>query len=215
MKHSATTGTDRLVMLAIAEQCRAEEPSSEGKWESYPGVHRIALYAGLRNDRTAQTAITRLVDRSLLEKNDGPQSIRADRRPNTYRIPTSTGVKCGLDDCHVCLFYGVRPESPRKAPRGALRQHTGCATSTHGVTHDAPRGAPGVTRTLENPVEPSEPSRVSTEKRERPSVDFVIAKFSHLGRSHVWQKLEVFGYDDDEIRDALVIYDESRKQLTA
>lgn len=120
MKHSTTTGTDRLVMLAIAEQSRNESPYFDA-WESWPGLARITTYAGLSQKRTTSAAITRLVRAGLLErvKNGADQAaIRGDRRPNLYRIPVANGRLCQYHPCWFCDDDGRLSDAQREvAPR--------------------------------------------------------------------------------------------------
>lgn len=154
--HSPTTGTDRLVLLAIANHCGAVPTDEAGveAWEAWPGIALIAREAGLARQRTVTDALGRLVEGGhiLRVRNGAPDSrMRGDRRPNLYRIPLDNGVSCGVTRCQWC---GVTPS----APRGDASRH-------HGVTRGDTNGVTSrVTQTVErepsvepNP-EPAQPS---------------------------------------------------------
>lgn len=91
--HSPTQGTDRLVLLAIANHAGSEPV--DGAWEAWPGIERIRVLAGLERRRTVNDALTRLVAAGALarEINAAPDTrIPGDRRPNLYRILVAHGM---------------------------------------------------------------------------------------------------------------------------
>lgn len=100
LKHSAAEGTNRLCLLVLANY--ADE---EGL--AWPGVSRIAREMRV-SERTAQRAIRSLAAGGHVEvvPQGAPDSrIRADRRPNAYRLRTR-----GDDSVTP---HGVTPDAPR------------------------------------------------------------------------------------------------------
>lgn len=88
-EHSDAEGTDRLVLLSIANHAGASPV--DGAWEAYPGIERIRQEARLSRSRTVQESLARLEAQGRVERviNGAPDSrIRADKRPNLYRILT-------------------------------------------------------------------------------------------------------------------------------
>lgn len=82
-----TTGTDRLVLLSLANH--ATSAPVDGAWESYPGIDLIRQEANIAKRQTVKDALARLVERGIISKDvqGAPdRRIRADRRPNLYRI---------------------------------------------------------------------------------------------------------------------------------
>lgn len=82
-----TTGTDRLVLLSLANH--ATKAPIDGAWESYPGIDLIRQEANIAKRQTVKDALARLVERGIISKDvqGAPdRRIRADRRPNLYRI---------------------------------------------------------------------------------------------------------------------------------
>jgi hypothetical protein len=128
LEHSDAKGTDRLVLLSLANHA-GKEPVN-GAWEAWPGVATIAREAGLDRPRTVQESLARLVAAGALERvvNGAPdRRIRPDRRPNLYRIngvtPSDTPVSGG----------GVRGDVPAHPDSGSR----GDASQQNGVTpHD-------------------------------------------------------------------------------
>lgn len=142
--HSPTKGTDRLVLLSIANHASTGD---DGEWEAYPGVALIQREANVDRLRTAQDALTRLVTAGAItrELNAAPdQRIPRDRRPNLYRILRSHGVSCGDTRCVWC---GVSPDAGR-----------GVAPSSSGVSLDDATGCRDAAPkpSLEPREEPSE-----------------------------------------------------------
>lgn len=123
--HSEATGTDRLVLLSLANHAgRAPE---SGAWESWPGIETIRREARLARTRTVQESLQRMEGAGLIERviNGAPDArIRGNRRPNLYRI---------------LIADGVTPDSaPSDASRGDAKQHPS------GVTGDGiPEGSRG------------------------------------------------------------------------
>jgi hypothetical protein len=109
--HSQTRGTDRLVLLAIADS--AEDDGTN----AWPGVEKIAAKAGVTR-RGAQQAIARLRDAGLIgveEQAGGPKDMRADRRPNRYSVVMATGRTA----VHPAAVDGAKTTTGRGAPEGS------------------------------------------------------------------------------------------------
>lgn len=96
LSHSPTTGSDRLVLLSIANHAGHDiDDDGSVTWESWPSIALIAREAGLRREQTVRDCLTRLIDGGHLtrEVQGAPDDrIRADRRSNLYRILTPNGV---------------------------------------------------------------------------------------------------------------------------
>ncbi len=111
LDHSPAKGTDRLVLLSIANH--ADKSPSDGAWEAWPGIATIQREAALDRTRTVNDALSRLIEAGHLERiiNGAPdQRIRADHRPNLYRVLLSNGVPCGDTRCGC---HGVTPDDER------------------------------------------------------------------------------------------------------
>lgn len=90
---SPTSGTDRLVLISIANH--AHKAPVNGAWEAWPGVALIQKEAGLDRKRTVIDSLSRLVAMGALERviNGAPDMrIPTGKRPNLYRILLSHGV---------------------------------------------------------------------------------------------------------------------------
>ncbi len=128
MDHSPTTGTDRLVLLSVANHAGASPV--DGAWESWPGTALLMREAGLRRVNTLHESLARLVERGHLERlvNSAPDSrMRPDRRTNLYRILLQNGVPCAGGACNWC---GV-----------PLRDERGPASRADGVPDPALTGS--------------------------------------------------------------------------
>jgi|SRR5215831_4013959 len=125
IENSTATGTDRLVLISLANHAGAS--TSDGAFESWPSVERIAREAGLARTRTAQDSLARLEAAGLVERiiNGAPDDrIRADRRPNLYRV-----------------LVGVTSErTPSEATGCRLDVERGDAGASNGVTRDRATG---------------------------------------------------------------------------
>lgn len=195
LKHSTTKGAARLVMIAIAEQSRNEEPYFDA-WEAWPGIKRLTHYSGIAHERTTSAVIARMVEDGVLERvvNGADQSpIRADRRPNLYRIPLSHGMNCGYTPCYWCEDYGVNSH----APRGVSPMHDG-VNSQYATGCDGNTSEPSLEPCLEPP---EEPSLAEIEKRRAAIARDYYDRFEHLGLNIVVHKLEFAGMDTQEAID--------------
>lgn len=77
------SGSERMVLFVLAEAANTDTD------ECWPSTATIARRAGLRQDRYVVKAVASLAERGLVEvdPNGCPdQRIRADRRPNLYRM---------------------------------------------------------------------------------------------------------------------------------
>ena len=126
--HSQAGGTDRLVLLAIADSADHDGANA------WPSVSTIARKCQV-SERTVQRSIRSLVDLRELAVEDqagGTAQSRADRRPNRYRVlidgvterhPETDGVTPGADGVTTRVERGdtgdadgvtiVSPEPPR------------------------------------------------------------------------------------------------------
>lgn len=145
LDHSPAQGTDRLVLIAIANHA-GKDPTGEA-WEAWPSVALIQREAGLNRGRTVQDALARLVTGRHLERevNGSPdERIPRGKRPNLYRIRLEAGVTCGDTRCRWC---GVTRDAAR-----------GDASRPSGVTFDDVEGCRDASpKPLENRKE--EPKR--------------------------------------------------------
>ncbi len=144
LEHSPAKGTDRLVLIAIANH--AGPITHMGTYEAWPGVETIAREAGLDRPRTAQDALSRLVAAGALVRviNGAPDyRCRADRRPNLYRIITREPLApAGDPDAADGVTDGGTPKSGGdpvdNSPRDDGSRHPDGMTD-----HDTPQGERG------------------------------------------------------------------------
>lgn len=146
MGNSPTKGTDRLVLLSLANHAGE---LVDGAFEAYPGIDTIRAEANLDRRRTAQDAVTRLVNSGHVQRvvNGAPdRRIRPDRRPNLYRIVVGSGV------------------SSERTPR----DERGVAATCNGVSRERLTGP--VPATPKPSEEPSE--NLTNQRRTRLPQDF-------------------------------------------
>lgn len=202
LKHSPTTGTDRLVLIAIANRSGDHELDAEyNAWTAWPGLERITHEANLKSKRTTQAAIARLVEAEALTrfKNKGG-SGRRDRRPNLYVIEVSRGVYPCCIPCSFCDAYGVQDD----ASRGARFDD--------GVQDDAATGCTGVApkQSLEQSTERSSSNeRADFEIFSDPKLDTVTnlqpamlafaEQWKQQGPLVVRRRMELAGWADSQI----------------
>lgn len=141
LDHSPTKGSDRLVLLSIANH--AGTSPVDGAWEAWPGTATLQREARLDRERTVKDALARLVEAGAIERvvNGAPDDrVRKDRRTNLYRIQLDNGVTC---DDTPCVWCGVTPNVTRSGERGD-------ASRPDGVTLRDRNGGP--TPSLTEPV---------------------------------------------------------------
>ena len=129
LEHEATTtGTDRLVLLALANH-------ANDNGEAWPSIDTIAREAGVQRRQTVKDALARLVAAGLIEReiNGAPDHrLRADRRPNLYRL---TGARLTAPRGGT----GAREASPGDEPTGArFTASRGHASRSNGGTGNEP-----------------------------------------------------------------------------
>ena len=129
LEHEATTtGTDRLVLLALANH-------ANDNGEAWPSIDTIAREAGVQRRQTVKDALARLVAAGLIEReiNGAPDHrLRADRRPNLYRL---TGARLTAPRGGT----GARESSPGDEPTGArFTASRGHASRSNGGTGNEP-----------------------------------------------------------------------------
>lgn len=131
LDHSPTKGSDRLVLISIANH--AGKSPIDGAWEAWPGIRTIQREAGLDRTRTVNDALARLVAAGAVDRivNGAPDArIRADQRPNLYRILIANGVTCDDRACPAC---GVTPGDER----GDALRHDGVTRGDRTGCRDA------------------------------------------------------------------------------
>lgn len=132
--NSTSEGTDRLVLLAIADSCDHDGTNA------WPAIPTIAAKCRV-SPRTVKRSIVSLEEAGeiVVERNMGGMvDHRPDRRPNRYRVTMSNPTERGDTDVTAC------------APRG----DTG---GKNGVTSGVTRGDTGVTQPVLDPSkDPSE-----------------------------------------------------------
>jgi hypothetical protein len=120
LNHSKATGTDKVVLLGIANH--------DGDGGAYPSVATLARYANV-SERTVQRSIQTLTELGELrvELNAGGSAKqRSDRRPNRYYVLVSCPTGCDKTSQHR-VSYGVTPVTLR-----------GDNPDVYGVTHMSP-----------------------------------------------------------------------------
>ena len=106
MDKSRSVGTDRLVLLALAES------ANKASWETWIGVDTIRSKAGVKTDRTIQRSLRRLEETNELEVviHGAPQyDRRFQYRTNLYRIvrPTFPAYVSSSGDTHDTTSSGL------------------------------------------------------------------------------------------------------------
>ena len=105
---SESTGSARLVLLAIADSCDHDGTNA------WPAVETIAKKTKVSRS-TVQRAIKELVALGELRVVPGPVHIRSDHRPNGYEVSFSRGFNLTPRDATECQSdtHGVSSEPPR------------------------------------------------------------------------------------------------------
>lgn len=137
------SGTERMVLFVLAEAANQDTD------ECWPSTATIARRAGLRQDRYVVKAVASLAAMGLVEvdPNGCPdQRIRADRRPNLYRMVGPMAVTDG----------GARRAGSFDATGGRDAHHGGARRAPTGGrdAHSEPHIEPEVEPSLEPSLEP-------------------------------------------------------------
>jgi hypothetical protein len=105
---SESTGSARLVLLAIADSCDHDGTNA------WPAIETIAKKTKVSRS-TVQRAVKDLVGLGELRVVPGPSHIRSDRRPNGYEISFSRGFRLTPRDGTGCQSdtHGVSSDAPR------------------------------------------------------------------------------------------------------
>ena len=110
LAHSASSGNDRLVLLAIA--------SHDGPGGSWPSIATLAAKANCSETRvrTALRNLARLGELQVSRNQGGDDRTRPDRRPNRYTVTVSCPATCDGTDQHRTrtTTTPVAPASPRR-----------------------------------------------------------------------------------------------------
>lgn len=142
LDHSPAEGTERLVLLSLANHAGASPV--DGAWESYPGIETIRKEANLRRERTVQEVLARLAADGHIERivNGAPDKrIRANRRPNLYRIVVARGIGFSPDKPPAGKGPDKDPDTRGAAPRHPNRDDASQHPNELGVPPHAVRGA--------------------------------------------------------------------------
>lgn len=126
-KHSRSTGTARVVLLAIADH--------DGDGGAWPSIATLARHANV-DPRSVQRHIQKLVDLGELVVHvnaGGSRGARADQRPNLYEITVQPVDKSRPEGPH-----GVTEVSPRDSNGVTLRVERGDSFVANGVTELSP-----------------------------------------------------------------------------
>lgn len=94
LNHSEATGTDKLILLGIANH--------DGDGGAYPSVATLARYAN-SSERTVQRSIQTLIELGEIRvdrNGGGSANQRRDRRPNRYHILVSCPARCDKTSQH-------------------------------------------------------------------------------------------------------------------
>lgn len=174
--HSASRGSDRLVLLAIAD-CASEDGSN-----AYPSMAELVRKTGL-SERAVQYAIRELVSLGELfvAANGGPRGC------NRYRVVMADD---GVQEMHPA------PDAPPQDVRGARNagvqtvhplKGADPAPGVHEVRSKGATGAPGTV--LEPSVEPSKTTSTKSSKRgTRIPDDFTVTpEMRRWAQEHVGQ----------------------------
>lgn len=110
LAHSASSGNDRLVLLAIA--------SHDGPGGSWPSIATLAAKANCSETRvrTALRTLTRMGELQVSRNQGGDDRTRPDRRPNRYTVTVPCPGTCDGSDQHR-----TRTTAPPTAPAVARR----------------------------------------------------------------------------------------------
>lgn len=104
--HSPTYGTDRLVLLVLANYGAEHPIERDGVlcWEAWPSIERISYEAGLSKADTTRKALRRLEAGGhiqVIENGCPDERFPANKRPNLYRILTTNPRRC-WGGCRLC-----------------------------------------------------------------------------------------------------------------
>jgi hypothetical protein len=133
------SGTDRMVLFVLAEAANADTD------ECWPSMRTIAKRAGLRQERYVSKALAALTEKGLIsvDPNGCPDSrIRADRRPNLYKMTGAMAVLDGGARRAPEDDAGVRDTQDDPARRAS----TG-GRDAQSLPHIEPEGEPSPERT--------------------------------------------------------------------
>lgn len=131
LHHSAASGTDKLVLLGIANH--------DGDGGAWPAVATLAKYANV-SERSVQRSLTALVERGevrVIYRDGGTRSTREDRRPNRYEILVCCPESCDRTTQHKTRG-DVRVTPSNQGSRGDAGDARGDVLGSSGVTPTSP-----------------------------------------------------------------------------
>lgn len=104
LHHSKARGTDKLVLLGIANHA--------GDGGAFPKVETLAKYANV-TERAVQTSVAKLVRTGelLVDRNGGgTRRTRGNSRPNLYTVLVQCPINCDRSTQHRLLAYPIAAE---------------------------------------------------------------------------------------------------------
>lgn len=130
LHHSRATGTDKLVLLGIANH--------DGDGGAYPTIETLSRYANCTT-RSVQRSIARLIELEEIEvltQLGGSIDVRPDRRPNRYIVLVRCPSTCDGSTNH--RTDGVTRTSSRNANGVTSMTERGDVYVANGVTSASP-----------------------------------------------------------------------------
>lgn len=171
LHHSAASGTDKLVLLGIANH--------DGDGGAWPAVATLAKYANV-SERSVQRSLTALVERGevrVIYRDGGTRSTREDRRPNRYEILVCCPESCDRTTQHKTRGdASVTPSS--QGSRGDAGNARGDVLVSSGVTPTSPEPSYEPPR---NHPSPADFSTSSSPKVTRATADDWVSADSPVG----------------------------------
>lgn len=132
LHHSRAQGTDKLVLLGIANHC--------GDGGAWPTIETLARYANT-TERTVQRSLRKLAELrevAVYQQAGGLAGVAAHQRPNRYEVTVSCPVECDRTANHRIKH---RPSAPADLwITGVTPTSPGDSHVTGGVTPTSPGG---------------------------------------------------------------------------
>jgi hypothetical protein len=214
------TGTARIVAVVLAEMANTDTD------ECWPSTATIRRRAGLRQDKYVTRAVQQLAELGLVHVDTQgcpDHRIRADRRPNLYRLTGAlavahdggarragaqgelTGVRDALDGGARRAVTGVRDAQAKPLVEPSLEPERDPASLFAPALADVPRGTSDDPQSAAQPVELTTVQRanriarhVFEHKMPRPSQPFpAVLKIA--------QRLIEAGHVDDDVQSAMML----------
>lgn len=164
LHHSKARGTDKLVLLGIANHA--------GDGGSWPKVETLAKYGNV-TERAVQVSIAKLIKTGelLVERNaGGTRRHRNDARPNLYTVLVQCPINCDRSTNHRLRPYPVAAD-PLTFTTGSVDDGVKQTSprDQRGEADFTPRGEADFTRTISEPGHGDDVSSSVTGPRARPA----------------------------------------------